>query len=57
MRMPLVAMTQSENMNPVTAPPSAWGVGLSGAFEKHLLPLAEDDGTQDKVMWRGRASS
>ena len=50
MRTPLVALMQSENMNPVTAPPSARGVGLSGAFEKHLLPLAEDDGTQDKVM-------
>ena len=48
-RMPLVAMMQIENMDPVTAPLSAQGVSLDGAFKKHLLPLAEDDGL-DEVM-------
>jgi hypothetical protein len=54
LRMPLVAMMQIENMDPVTAPLSAQGVGLDGAFKKHLLPLAEDDGALDKGDVEGR---
>jgi len=49
-RMPLVAMTQSENVNPIAVPPSARGVGLDGVFERHLPPLAEDEMTLDEIM-------
>ena len=49
-RMPLVAMTQSENVNRVAASTSARGVGLGGVFEKHLPPLAEDEMTLDEIM-------
>jgi len=49
-RMPLIAMMQSKNMNSVTAPPSARGIGVCGVFEKHLPPLAEDEMTLDEIM-------
>lgn len=42
-RMPLVAMTQTENVDPVA-------VSIGGAFEKHLPPLAEDEMTLDEIM-------
>ena len=49
-RMPLVAVTQSENVNPIAVPPSARSVGLDGVFEKHIPPLAEDEMTLDEIM-------
>ena len=49
-RTPLVAMMQSENVNPVTAPPFARGIGAGGVFEKHLTPLAEDKMTPDEIV-------
>jgi hypothetical protein len=49
-RMPLVAMTQTENVNPVAIPPSARSVGLGGVFEGHLPPLGEDEMTLDEIM-------
>ena len=49
-RMPLVAMTQTENVDPVAVPPSARSVSIGGAFEKHLPPLAEDEMTLDEIM-------
>jgi len=50
LRMPFVAMMQSENMNPVTAPPSARCIGVGGVFGKHLPPLAEDEMTLDEII-------
>jgi hypothetical protein len=54
-RMPLVA-THGENVNPVPVtvaaqPPSGRSiVGLSGGFERHLPPLAEDEMTLDEII-------
>jgi hypothetical protein len=51
-RTPLVAVTHSENVNPVAVAAdtsSAW-TGLSGGFEAHLPPLAEGEMTLDEIM-------
>jgi hypothetical protein len=45
-RMPLVAVTQSENVNPSVRTSG----GLSGGFEKYLPPMAEDEMTLDEIM-------
>jgi len=50
-RMPLVAVTQRENVNPVAGPPSVrTSGGLGGGFERYLPPMAEDEMTLDEIM-------
>ena len=46
---PLIAMMQSENMNPVITTPLAQGVSLSRVFKNHLLPLVADEMTLDEI--------
>ena len=55
LRMPLIAMMQSENMNPVITMPLAQGVSLSRVFKNCLLPPVVDEMTLDKI--RGRVVS
>ena len=49
LRAPLIAMMQSENVNPVITTPLAQGVGLGRVFKNRLPPPVADEMTLDEI--------